>query len=107
MLCDGDNNIFAKEHFCLDDARFEDDYEEVKCMVIPCVQGSLAVKYMVLIAAYVSRLIIDTSKITMSMEKLLFATATHMEIVLRESVSFLRSKILISNRSNLKMRQDF
>ncbi|KAK2428158.1 hypothetical protein P8452_42274 [Trifolium repens] len=48
MLYDGDNNIFAKEHFCLDDARFEDDYEEVKCMVIPCVKGSLAVKYILI-----------------------------------------------------------
>jgi hypothetical protein len=48
LFYDANDKIFAKEHFRLEDAQFEDDYEKIKCRVIPCVQGSLAVKYILI-----------------------------------------------------------
>jgi hypothetical protein len=116
LFYNANDKIFAKEHFRLEDAQFEDDYEKIKCRVIPCVQGSLAVKYILISFGVNCRIRVQINNRhfgnnyvndLMSMEKLLFAMATPMEIVLRKSVYFLRSKALISNGPNLKISKHF
>ncbi|XP_045809476.1 uncharacterized protein LOC123903854 isoform X3 [Trifolium pratense] len=47
-LYDGNDNLFAKRRFCLDEDQFENDYEEVKCRVISCIQGDITFKYIII-----------------------------------------------------------
>ncbi|XP_045809377.1 uncharacterized protein LOC123903800 isoform X2 [Trifolium pratense] len=47
-LYDGNNHTFAKQRFCLDEDQFENDYEEVKCREISCIQGNITFKYIII-----------------------------------------------------------
>ncbi|XP_045809382.1 uncharacterized protein LOC123903802 isoform X3 [Trifolium pratense] len=47
-LYDGNNHTFAKQRFCLDEDQFENDYEEVKCREISCIQGKITFKYIII-----------------------------------------------------------